>query len=92
MAAMEEEGIERILVVDLDVHQVWAKFTWTATVPEKEHPTNRCNIATKLLFQGNGTSAIFSSDERVTTFDVHGAPESTWSISPVGSVWALCVG
>ncbi|KAK9906768.1 hypothetical protein WJX75_007622 [Coccomyxa subellipsoidea] len=46
--AMAEEGIERVLVIDLDVHQ------------------------------GNGTSAIFAGDERVTTFDVHGDKNYPW--------------
>ncbi|BDA46406.1 Histone deacetylase 11 [Coccomyxa sp. Obi] len=46
--AMAEQGIERVLVIDLDVHQ------------------------------GNGTSAIFAKDDRVTTFDVHGDKNYPW--------------
>ena len=39
------------------------------------------------LVQGNGTSAIFSSDERVTTFDVHGKLQSQLLCSSMKGRW-----
>ncbi|CAL8462539.1 g2072 [Coccomyxa elongata] len=61
--AMAEQGIERVLVIDLDVHQ------------------------------GNGTSAIFAKDDRVTTFDVHGDKNYPWKTRTTSTYdVALCDG
>lgn len=81
--AMAEEGVERVLVIDLDVHQVWHKeytaahMTFVRGQPSPAHEsrstTQQLTGSFPALVQGNGTSAMFAGDERVTTFDVHGA-------------------
>ena len=68
-AAMEEEGVERVLVIDLDVHQAWDGYGMLTRAPLVSAQPSR---GSSVRMQGNGTSAIFADDSRVTTFDVHG--------------------
>lgn len=79
-AAMEEFGLERILIVDLDVHQgtmhTDCVLCCTAKIVEMSPDQAYLTSVSHSVFpSGDGNAKLFENEPRVTTFSIHGGSQ-----------------